>query len=279
MQKIIAAFDGLKYSISTQQHAIAIAKKNKMHLVGVFLDDFTYHSYKVYDVVNSPDLLLEDALKDLNDKDEEVRKESVEKFTAACQDAGITYAMHRDRNIAIQELLHESIYSDLLVINGAETFTHYIKPMPTEFIRDILANVQCPVLVTTTVYKPFEKLVFLYDGEPASVHAIKMFDYLLSMYNNLPVEVVSVKSKKHSTHVPDNKLMKEFMKRHFPDAEYQVLKGDPDEVIVNHLADQHDNTLVVLGAYQRSTVSRWFKPSMADHLIKELRLPLFIAHK
>ncbi|MGV3657983.1 MAG: universal stress protein, partial [Chitinophagaceae bacterium] len=137
----------------------------------------------------------------------------------------------------------------------------------------------CPVMVTTTVYKPVEKLYFLYDGEPSSVYAIKMFDYLMHLYRHLPAEVVSIKRKKDSMHVPDNRLMKEFMKRHFPNAEYTVLKGEPEEVVINYLSDQRTNALVVLGAYQRSTVSRWFRASLADYLIKELRLPLFIAHK
>jgi hypothetical protein len=38
------------------------------------------------------------------------------------------------------------------------------------------------------------------------------------------------------------------------------------------------NELVVLGAYRRSQISRWFKTSMADILMKELETPLFIAH-
>ena len=41
---------------------------------------------------------------------------------------------------------------------------------------------------------------------------------------------------------------------------------------------QKENALVVAGAYRRSKVSRWFKPSMAEHLIKNIKLPIYIAH-
>jgi hypothetical protein len=51
----------------------------------------------------------------------------------------------------------------------------------------------------------------------------------------------------------------------------------PEAVMVDHL-EKKQNTLVVLGAYRRSMVSRWFKASMADLLIKKTQLPLFIAH-
>ena len=50
MKKFIAAFDGLKFSTSTRDYAIQLAKQNNSHLIGVFLNDFTYHSYKIYDL-------------------------------------------------------------------------------------------------------------------------------------------------------------------------------------------------------------------------------------
>jgi nucleotide-binding universal stress UspA family protein len=105
-----------------------------------------------------------------------------------------------------------------------------------------------------------------------------MFSYTLSSLDDIPVEVLSVNSTKESLHVPDNKLMKEFMKRHFPMALYTVLRGLPETEIVSYLKEQRDNPLIVLGAYRRGMVSRWFRSSMADVLMSDLKLPLFIAH-
>ena len=79
-------------------------------------------------------------------------------------------------------------------------------------------------------------------------------------------------------HVPDNKLMREFIKRHFPKATFTVIKGDPEEEILQYLEGHRENELVVLGAYRRSEVSRWFKSSMADKLMQDTDTPLFIAH-
>jgi nucleotide-binding universal stress UspA family protein len=93
-----------------------------------------------------------------------------------------------------------------------------------------------------------------------------------------PTEVLSVKPVSQSMHVPDNKLMKEFMKRHFPKADYKVLKGLPETEIINFLKTSKGLPLVVLGAYRRGMASRWFRASMADVLMKELKIPVFIAH-
>jgi nucleotide-binding universal stress UspA family protein len=277
MKKIIAAIDGLKYSESAVQYAIEIAKQNDAYLVAVFLDDFTYHSYKIFELLDDDGVSTERKAW-FEKKDGEKRHESVERFSEGCRQAGVQCSVHHDRNLAIQELLHESIYADLVIIDAKETLTHFEENKPTRFIRDLLSQVQCPVMVVPQDYRPIEKAVLLYDGEPTSVSAIRSFSYLLPSLKQLEIEVLSVNSEKQTLHIPDNRLMKEFMKRHFPKAVYTVVKGDPEVEIVKKLRGQTKNTLAVLGAYSRGMVSRWFKASMADTLMQELSLPLFIAH-
>ncbi len=278
MKKIIAAIDGLKYSDSTTQYAAHLAKQSGAHLVGIFLDDFTYHSYKIYDLIAASEGVSEEKRDMLEEKDKELRQQAVADFEEACRSADLQYSIHHDRSIAIQELLHESIYADLLVIGSKETFTHYEETTPTRFVRDMLSEVQCPVLVVPDKYKPMDKVVLLYDGEPTSVFAIRMFSYIFPALKYLSTEVISVKKPGQDLHVPDNRLMKEFMRRHFPNAKYTVLKGEPETEIINCLKEQNDNPLIVLGAYKRGMVSRWFRASMADTLMTTLKAPLFIAH-
>jgi len=111
------------------------------------------------------------------------------------------------------------------------------------------------------------------------LYGIKMFCYGLATLNHLPVKVLPVKPIKQSLHVPDNSLMKEFMKRHLPKAEYIFLKGEPEYTILTYLQQQTEKLLVVLGVYQRGRVSRWFKPNMTDMLMKNTNFLLFTAHK
>jgi hypothetical protein len=277
MKKIIAAFDGLKYAESTRQCSIYLAKQTKTHLVGVFLDDPTYTSYKIYDVLVEEEN-PEQKLKKLQAKDNETRHSASVDFEKACQFAGIEYTVHHDHNFAIRDLKHESIYADLMVIYAGETLTHHPEKTPTRFIRDLLGDVQCPVLLVPAKFRPLEKIVLLYDGEPSSVHAIKMFSYLMPQLKHLPTEVVTVKPYQSTLHLPDQKLMKEFMKRHYPTAKYTVMKGFADEEMVKYLKQSREQALIVLGSYRRGTVSRWFRESMADILMKEVKMPLFIAH-
>lgn len=278
MKKFLAVFDGYKMSSSTLEYAIQLTKLADAHLVGVFLNEFIYHSYSVYEAMTTYKD-YEEVLKKLDAKDEEKREKAALEFQRICEKEGVHFSIHKNKDIAIQELKRESMFADLIIINESETFTKYKEPLPTRFIKDLLGDVQCPVLVVPSAFKPVDKIILLYDGAPAALYAIKMFSYILGNPQNLPVEVFTVKEKKkQSLHVPDNKLMREFIKRHFPKATFTVIKGDAEMEISNYLRNHPENEMVVLGAYQRSEVSRWFKMSMADVLMKELNMPLFIAH-
>lgn len=276
-KKFLAVFDGYRFSQSTLDYAIQLTKEADAYLVGIFLDESIYRSYSVAKTISS----YKDPgqkLIEMDEKDQKKRDEAVKQFQKACSQAEIHYTYHRNTNIALQELKQESIFADMVVINSNETFTPFKERTPTRFIRELLADVQCPVLVVPNKFKPIDKITLLYDGAPPSVFAIKMFSYIFNGLMNVPVEVFTVKEKAQGSHLPNNKLMREFIKRHFPAVKFIVAKGNAEEQIPGHLRNHKGNELVILGAYRRSEISRWFKISMADIVIKELDMPLFIAH-
>lgn len=277
MNKIVAAFDGLRFSKSNMQYATEIAKLFDSHLTGVFLDDRTYTSYKIYDLVFDQGI-SDVKMKKYRREDIKLRNQSAVEFSQYCRNEGIEFNVHHDRDVAINELLHESIFSDLLLISNEESFTHHQEKFPSRFIRDLLSDIQSPVLLTPDKYHKADKLIFLYDGDPASVYAIKMFNYLFDRYADLPAEILTIKSMESNLHLPEHKLMKEFMKQHYKHLEYTILKGIPEEEIVGHLKNEKKSFMVILGAYRRTMLSRWFRSSIADTLIRNFNVPIFIAH-
>lgn len=277
MNKIIAAIDGLKPSASTIAYAIELARQNEAHLVGILLDDFTYTSYKIYDLVKAEGGLVGSAKRKFDHKDQKTRAQAAANFEIACQKAGITYNVHHDKGYALQDLVKETVFADLLIIDARETLEHHAQKTPTDFIRDLLARSQCPVLVVPHLHKPVEQLVCLYDGEPSSVYALKLFHYVLPRLSAYRMKAIFVNWTGAGNHFPDDHLLKEWMKKHHETVEYLVLPGDPEAEILNYLGHQTGTPLVILGAYHRNRLSRWMKPSMADSLMKELKLPLFIA--
>jgi nucleotide-binding universal stress UspA family protein len=277
MKKILIAFDGLNYKASAAQFAISLSAHLHGHLTGLFLNDSTYHSFKIYDVDNGR-LLSEKEVEAGAKEDSLLREKSVRLFEEECQLHRLAHKVRTSKNIALPELVHESIYADVLVLNAGEKFTHYPENRPSGFVRELLELTQCPVILAPDVTDAVNKAVLLYDGSPAAMYAIKMFCYLMSGHNQLTVEVLSVKKENETLHLKDNKLVKEYIRKHFPNATFTVVKGNGKLKIIAALKKEKPGTIVVLGAYKRGIVSRWFKPSMADILLSTLKLPLFIAH-
>ena len=278
MKKIIAAFDGLDFNLATLDYAAYLTKESQAHLVGVFLEDMVRHSYSVVDITHFEGGDFDKHLQELNQKDKEEQKESIGKFEEYCHRESISYSIHRDRNVAAQELLKESIYADLLVINRNETMTRYEEAPPARFVKDILHDVQCPVLVVPERFQPFDKIIFLFDGAPSSVYAMRMFSYLFTPFRNLDIEILTVNTTDENLHIPDNRLIKEFIKHYYSKAEYQILRGFPQDEIIRHLHHEKGVPLIVSGAYRRSRLSRMFRTSLADHIMRQTDFPLFIAH-
>lgn len=278
MKKFIAVFDGFKMSESTLEYSIQLSKSANAHLVGVFIENFLYHTYNIYEVLETSKKAKE-LIKELNEEDKKMRDAAAMKFQKACENAKLNFSIHRDKGLALQELLHESIFADLIIINENDDFKRKPEESPTSFMKEFLRDVQCPVLVVPNIVRPIDKVVLLYDGNPSSVYAIKSFSYIFDNVLNIPIEVFTVRDQfMEKERLPNNKLMREFIKRHFSSVTYSVKNGIVTEEIIGHFQNFGENVLVVLGAYRRSDFSRKFKTSMADILMRELGTLLFIAH-
>ena len=278
MKKFLAVFDIYRMSSSTMQYAIQVTKSSGAHLVGVMLDDAVFYGYdRAEEIAQNKE--IGKAMEELNEEGAQKREEAKKEFMQKCAQAGIPFSVHNNVSMTLRELKSESMYADMIIINQHETFTSLKENPPTHFIKDLLGDVQCPVLVVPKIYKPVENFVLLYDGAPSSLYAIKMFSYVLGNPQNLPIKVFTVKEKrKAGFFMPENKRIRDFTKGHFPKATFAVASGNAEQEISGYLASLPKNQLVVLGAYQRSEISRWFKVSMADILMKDLEIPLFIAH-
>jgi hypothetical protein len=279
MNKIILALDSLRPSKSAISYAMDLCTSIDSHLVAIFLDDFTNISYKSQQMLRNQITVSQESYDDCIEEDNETRKESVTLFEKMAGKLNLDYTIHHDANISLNELISESSYADLLVIENKETMTYYAENPPTHFIRNLLREVHCPVLIVPKVYYKINKVLFLYDGEPDSAAAIKMFGYLFRNYKGVSVEILTVKSNKRDQPLLNNHLLKEYMTGHFPNTIYTTLQGLPDIEIINHLKFRYENELIVLGSYHRGKFSRLLRPSIAEALMKETKTPLFIGNK
>jgi hypothetical protein len=223
MKRIIAAFDGLKYCVSTAAYAIELAKRYNATVVGVFLEDFTYHSFSLVDIAET-ESSIESHTRQLSSLDQNARDHAVSLFKQNCEQEDVRFTIHRDKNIAIQELLEESLFADLIVVQKKETLTHFEEDVPSRFLAQLLEKSACPVLLVNDYYHPIATNIFLYDGSAASVFALKQFSCLFGDEEKA-LQVVTIRGEKQELVLPRARLFKEWVKDHYSDVHYSILRG------------------------------------------------------
>lgn len=257
MKKIVAVFDGSKFSDSTLQYAIRMGLQHNATITGVFAER------------------MELAYAGGGGRS---NRDGCSLFESACQDAGINYNVKRGSDAVTQSILRESRYADMLLLDASETMNPFTEEVPTPFVRDILANAKCPVLLLPRHFNNIRKICWLYDGSPVSIFAFKMFSYILPVFNALSFNVITVQAAYHEQQLPHECMVKELIAMHAPQAHFVSLRGQPEVEIPGYLREHAPEGLVILGAYQRNALSMLFRPSMADVLVREQQWPLFIAH-
>jgi hypothetical protein len=282
MNKVIAVFDGLKFSQSTADYAIYLAKEFNTHIVAVFLQDIAYRSEPLGVDYWLPYYTESDMkqLKVIEKKDEQIRAESILRLKKMFEANGVNFTIHQNKYLAFTSLLNESHFADLIIIEETATFSNYDKKTPSRFIKDLLHDADCPVLLLPKKFRPVEKIFFAYDGSPSAVYAIRQFSYIFPALASQATEIVHITYKKDSNHLPESHLIHELLKRKYPAIRQKILKQDDEgQALLNYLRKEPSAYILVMGAYKRSAFSMLLHRSEADVLIKELKVPLFIAHR
>lgn len=277
MNKIIAVFDGMNFSDTVLQQAVGICKNRKAHLVGVFLHETLLHEYLFSEssVINSYNPA--ELMKALREEDEKTYATSVAKFRAACENGGIEHSVHKKKESALNTLVQETLFADLLMIDPRDSFSSIESSTPSWFVQSVLRSSGCPALLVGKKPLQIKRPIFLYDGEPSSVHAMKLFSYLFPDFRDEPVEIYTTSADTLNRHVPHHQLVHEWVKRHYPKAEFHVYTGSTDQLITV-LKEKAKDFVLVTGAYERSRLSLFLRSSFADELITEVKAPIFIAH-
>ena len=198
MKKIILALDGLRLSESAMDYAIFISKEFDAYIVAAFLEEAAYFSQPVGHDIWWPYYGTSEAHRifAISKKDEATRNESVKKLQAKFESEGVHFSIHKDRYLALHSLLMESHFADMIIIDAEASFSNFDKTKPSHFIRNLLSEASCPIMLVPKKFKPVERFVFAFDGSPSSAYAIRLFTYLFPNVPKQELEIVTVTDKK-----------------------------------------------------------------------------------
>lgn len=204
------------------------------------------------------------------------RRENIELFEKECRNKKIACQVYTSKHDPTKILIQESRFADLIIIDPETTFSNAEDSIPSGFIKEILSDAECPILVTPAFFEYPDEIIFCYDGTRASVYAMKHFSYIFPELNDKKITIATVKENEDSE-LDEKEKLTGWLDEHYNNYEFNLLHGMPEIELLDHLLHKK-NAIIVMGAYGRNTVSQFFKHSHADLIIKTVTQPVFIAH-
>lgn len=277
MEKILLAIDGINLNKKALEFACYLARLTKSKVTGIFLENGVSEQRPIVKQMYETTALgweLDEI--PVHKTKTGCIENNIALFKEGCTAREVNHSLHRDRGLPAKELIGESRFADLLVLDPETSFNDRFEEVPSEFVKDILRKTECPVIIAPEDFAAIDEILFLYDGSASCVFAIKQFTYLFPQFARKKACILNVNHTGDWLDTHKHKFS-ELLKSHYGDIKFEILKGHTDTLFLETVVARK-NTFVVMGAYGRNTVSMFFKSSHADMLIKTGLQPIFIAH-
>ena len=276
MKKVIIAFDGKHFSKGAFGIAEYFNEYQPILLTGIFLSAVDYRDIIGVGAVGLGGPIF---LPTLEKGDEDAIKENIEHFESLCQKNGIDYRIHKDDELfALEELITESRFADLLIISGESFYSNVGEKQPNDYMQRVLHKSECPVMIVPEEYKTPDNIILTYDGSDASVYAIKQFAYLFPELCSQETTLLYANHKEDD--LPERDRMSELAARHYTNLTLQKLDmPEPRKFFHEWIEERRGNNILVSGSFARSGLSESIKRSFIYETIANHKVPVFIAHK
>ena len=277
MEKILLAINSSKINVNTINFACYIANLTGSKLTAVFLEHLRREEMPALKAFHGG-VYVESVLQLDPQNSERLNQweQNVHVFENACKNRGVTCCIHRKKGVPTEEVVLESRFADMLIVDAEMSFHDKPETLPTQFVKEVLAKSECPVVIAPYSFYGINEIVFADDGSASSAFAIKQFSYLLPELSDKKITILQVDESGNLPTI-DNHKIRELLQMHYGAIEFQFLQGKAGDELYGYLLSRK-NTFVVMGAFGRNMISTFFKHSTAELLIKTINAPIFIAH-
>lgn len=276
MEKILLASDNDPIDEDAVDFACHLARLTQSRLTGIFLDEPLTEEAVVIrqETVVSGVASITIAEFDRETEQAAQHEENIGIFREWAEKSGISYNVYLDKGVPAAELGTETRYADILLI-GPDTFSRGDEPIPSDFVKEMLHDAACPVILTPESFERIDNIVFCYDGSKSSLFAIKQFSYLFPQLRSQRVKVISL-----GTEAPqprEQARLTEWLKYHYSDVEWIAQGPDAAEALFHYLLKKKDD-FVVMGPYGHGLLTNFFEPDYETGTVRTTSLPIFVAH-
>lgn len=271
MLKVIVAFDGQHFSTGAMKMAQWLNTKTPVLISGVFISPVDYRDLLGYSGMGMGAPVITVPF----EQDDKVVEGTIRKFVQYCEMYNLEYSTHKDTDLfALEELSHETRFADLLIISSELFYENIEKSQPNDYLKKILHESECPVLLVPETFVEPTSVLLSYDGKASSVFAIKQFAYLFPQCCNLGTMLFH----SNGDEIPQAERLRELVERHYRPIDIEQL-NEEDSVALHEWMLNVRHAILVSGAFGRNELSNLFRKSYITDIIKAHRIPVFIAHR
>ncbi|MBX2906942.1 MAG: universal stress protein [Taibaiella sp.] len=280
MRKTVLIFNAQSYRPGAVKFAKDVAGDQQSSLSALFINDTTALALTPEQRTVGGQTYVEEIVMSADEKKR--IDAAIEASLAAFKKECIDYRLQCEPQVVsgnpMDIIRQRSRFTDMMIASPLLSFnadTH----VPTTFITDLLPDVECPVLLCPEEYLSISEITLAYDGSKSAMYAIKHFFYLNPGYKGTRVRVLRIEEDGLPKHAATDNLLRDWMAVHCPSYSFVVMSGNASDVLLRYFLDNVDNDkLLVTGAFGRSAVSRFFRRSTADLVLKAADIPVFVAH-
>ncbi len=273
MKKILLAFDGNHFPKAAFEFAAVLNEEKKILLVGLFLPEIDYANlWTIGDTLSGAMLIPSPDLYSDNDN-----SKIITEFEHKCKHNGIEYRVHEaSSNFGLPMLKNETQFADLLLLSSEDFYSNLLSDDLNNQLKGALKEAECPVIVVPNDFIFPKQNILAYDGEVASVFAIKQFAYLFPEFTINDTTLVYAKISNDDT-LPEQVNMEELTARHFSNLTITKLDIDPAKYFETWMS-KRPASILITGSYGKSSFAQTFHKSFVTEILKAHRIPVFIAH-
>ena len=274
MKKILIAFDGNNFSEGAFSFAKELNKLEPVLVTAVFVPQLDIADLWSYTASMAGPIVVPAG----PDTEEQQRvKTNMKKFMDLCRQNKMACTVHEAYyGPAMAELKKETRFADLLIIGG-ELFYQAGEQGVNDYLKEILKDSECPILVVPEAYNFPQSNVLTYDGSASSVYAIKQFAYLFPELCKNPSLLIYMEEEEDES-IPETVKIRELVSQHY--LNLQLLKIDKNrKEFFRMWITEKEKGIIISGSFGRSAISLMFRKSFVTDIIQEHQLPVFIAHR
>ena len=278
MQKILLAIDAVDPDRSLLTFGYYLARLTNSKITGLFLENIVAEEKPSIKAVAGRaylDWVVNEQSEQHQQKMHTIEN-NIQQFMQQSVNEGVACDIQRKEGVPYRELEDESRYADIIVLSSDTSFKKRYEGSPTTFTRDVLSHVECPVIVAPKSFSGIKQIFVAFDGSAASMIALKQFSYLFPQFIDNKITILHADENSEWLAAGYDGLG-DWLHHHYKDVEFVTLTGHAATALFDYLIDK-ENFLLVMGAYGRSNISRFFSHSKATTLLNILPQAIFIAH-